>query len=312
MKPSIAYRGTQQEFYAAANLGWQNYQDNLTDFTSFKGKYTSEFGANAVAALLEAKKIPDQQTRGAVPESLRIELAQDAKICLDNWQRLKSYISDAFSETHQKSMREAAGSKYYRKASNEGWAETQSLLTAAAQFITDNIAILEQDGENMPAAFPAIFTTDKNAFEIKYNAFIAAEQGSKGGTTNKISANNACYYTLSKMLADGQTIYKNDEAKKALFVFDILLSYVKAPGATGLRIAAKEKVTELPVAGFSVTAQPGNIQGTTDEHGVVILPLPEDTYTIIGIKDGWGSFTEEVDVTTGTLSRRNIEVTKTA
>jgi hypothetical protein len=311
-KINPAYKCTQQEFYAVANLAWQNYQANLADFTAFKAKYTTELGTEAVADLLAAKNIPDAQSRSSVPESLRIELSATARLCLYNFQMLKSYIADAFPEVQQKAMLEAAGSKFYPKASNKSWTAMQSMLDAAKQFITDHTADLEQGGNNMQATFPAKFNLDKNTFETNYAVFIAAEQGSEGGTNDKITANNACYDTLTKMLADGQVIYKNDDAKKALFVFDTLLGYVKAPGATGLRIVAKEKVTELPVAGVAVTAQPGNVQGATDENGVVVLSLSENTYSIIGIKDGYNTFNEEVDITTGTVSRRNVELTKTA
>ena len=312
MKNQKKYPCTQQEFYTAANLAWQNYQTNLADFTAFKGKYTIEFGTEAVADLLVAKNIPDAQSRSSVPESLRIEMAATAGLCLHNFQMLKSYIADAFPEGQQKTMLEAAGSKFYLKASNESWTAMQSMLDAGAQFITDHATELSQGGNNMPATFASKFNLDKTTFQTNYAAFIAAEQGSAGGTNDKITANNACYDTLIKMLADGQVIYKNDEAKKALFVFDALLGYVKAPGVTGLRIVAKEKVTELPVAGVAVTAQPGNVQGATDENGVLVLQLSENTYTILGIKDGYDTFTEEVDVTTGTVSRRNVELTKTA
>jgi len=81
---------------------------------------------------------------------------------------------------------------------------------------------------------------------------------------------------------------------------------------TGLRIVAKEKITELPVAGVTVTAQLANVKGATDENGVLVLSLSENTYSIIGIKDGYETFSEEVDINTGTVSRKNIELTKTA
>jgi len=45
---------------------------------------------------------------------------------------------------------------------------------------------------------------------------------------------------------------------------------------------------------------------------VLVLPLAQDSYSIIGIKDGYESFTEELNITTGVVSRRNIVLTKTA
>ncbi len=312
MKFNPSYKCTQQQLYAVANLGWQNYLDNLADFTNHKAKYTGEFGTNAIAAVLAAKNLPNAQTRGSVPESIRIQLLEAAAACGDNWQKLKSYIMDAFPLSQQKPMLEAAGSKFYQKASSAGWEQMQSMLTSASQFINDNGNSLLQEGTNMPAAFPAKFETDKTVFETKYTEFLSAQQGTIGGTTNKIIANNTVYDTLTKMFADGQIIYRTDPVNKALFVFDSLLSFLTTGRETGLRIVAKEEVTELPVAGFAVTVQPGNVQASTDEDGVLVLSLAQDTYSVIGIKDGYESFTEEVNITTGVVSRRNIVLTKTA
>ncbi len=312
MKFNPSYKCTQQQLYAVANLGWQNYLDNLADFTNHKAKYTGEFGTNAIATVLAAKSLPDAQARGSVPESIRVQLTEAAAACADNWQKLKSYIIDAYPLSQQKPMLAAAGSKFYKKASTTGWEQMHSMLTSASQFINDNSEILLQEGTNMPAAFPAKFETNKAAFETKYTAFLSAQQGTIGGTSNKIIANNAIYDTLIKMFADGQIIYRTDPVNKVLFVFESLLSFVTTGGETGLRIVAKEEVTELPVAGFAVTVQPGNVQASTDENGVLVLSLAQDTYSVIGIKDGYESFTEEVNITTGVVSRRNIVLTKTA
>src|SRR5689334_1245610 len=132
-----AYKCSQQEFYAAAKLGWQNYRDNLLDFTNHKAKYTAAFGDDALNALLAAKNLPDDQARDSVSETLRVQLTQVADVCLADWQVLKSYILEAFAEEEQKTRLEAAGAKYYRKAANKGWTEMQALLDLATRFITD-------------------------------------------------------------------------------------------------------------------------------------------------------------------------------
>src|SRR4051794_21630744 len=207
MKIYAAYKCTQQELYAAITLGWQNYQGNLPDFINHKGKYTKAFGDAAITDMNIAKNMPDNQVRNSVPEKTRIELALLAAICVNDWKALKSYIADAFPKELQKVMLEAAGSRYYRRASTEGWAEMQALLICAAQFIDDNTDALSQGGINMPATFPTKFTDDKTAFETKYTEFITASQESTGGTSDKITINNACYDTLMKMLADGQMIF---------------------------------------------------------------------------------------------------------
>jgi hypothetical protein len=312
MRVNPNYKCTQQQLYAVANLGWQNYLDNLADFTNHKAKYTEEFGTNEIAAVLAAKKLPDIQARGSVPESIRIELTEAAAVCADNWRKLKTYINDAFSEAQQKPKLQSAGSKFYKRASSEGWEQMNSMLTSASQFIENNLESLLQAGTNMPATFPAKFEADKAAFETKYAAFLSAQQDSIGGTSIKMTTNNQVYDSLMKMFVDGQAIYRNDPVNKSLFVFESLLGFVASGGVTGLRIVAKERVTQLPVAGFAVTVQPGNMQGRTDENGVLVLPITEDTYSIQGIKDGYESFVEEVNITTGVVSRKNVLLTKMA
>lgn len=312
MRLEASYKCTQQELYAVCLLGWQNYLDNQEDFAAYKPKYTVVFGNNAIAQVLEAKNLPDSVARIAIPESSRVQLKQLAAVCLDNWQRLKGYIVEAYAKPQQKSKLDAAGAKSYKGASHFSWERMQALLTSAQLFITNNTEALEMEGQNMPATFPTQFATDKTAFEDLYAEYLLQSQGSVNGTTEKLTANNTISNALAKMFADGQIIYKNDPAKREMFTFENLLRYVTKPGESGLRIVAKEAVTEVPIQGLLITAQPGNIVGTTDENGVLLLTLPQDNYSIIGMKDGYNSFTEEVNVTTGVVSRKNIELSKTA
>lgn len=312
MKVLPTYKCTQQELYAVCLLGWQNYLNQQADFAAYKARYTPKLGTDAIADVLNAKNLPDSVARIAVPESTRVQMKQLANVCLDNWQRLKGYILEAFEKPQQKSKLEAAGAKNYKAASHDRWEKMQALLTSAELFITDNTTVLEMGGENMPTTFPAQFSADKTAFEDQYTTYLLQSQDSVSGTAAKITANNAVANAIAKMFADAQIIYKNDPANKDKFIFDYLLGFVTKPGESGLRIVAKEKVTELPIPGLQVIAQPGNVIGTTDENGILVLSLPQDSYSIIGMKDGYNSFTEEVNVTTGVVSRKSIELSKTA
>lgn len=312
MKVLPTYNCTQQELYAVCLLGWQNYLNQQADFAAYKAKYTVKLGNNAIADVLNAKNLPDNVARIAVPESSRVQMKQLANVCLDNWQRLKGYILEAFEKPQQKSKLEAAGAKSYKGASHDKWEKMQALLTSAELFITDNATALEMAGENMPATFPAQFSADKKAFEDQYTTYLLQSQDSVTGTSAKITANNVVANATAKMFADAQIIYKNDPANKDKFKFDYLLGFVTKPGESGLRIVAKEAITEKPIQGLQVTAQPGNVIGTTDENGVLVLSLPQDSYSIIGMKEGYHSFTEEVNVTTGVVSRKSIELSKTA
>ena len=112
------YNCTQQELYEVARLGWKNYKHNLTDFSNYKATYTETFGDAAITVLLAAQKLPDGNALGSLSETLRIQLEDAANVCLGNWQKLKSYIGNAYPGKEQKSMLEAAGLKYYQGSSN--------------------------------------------------------------------------------------------------------------------------------------------------------------------------------------------------
>lgn len=306
------YNCAQQALYAAAKLGWENYQAYLKDFTALKGKYTKKYGDDALAAVEAAEALPDDQARSAVPENNRVMVKDLAVQCMELWQQLKSYINDAYPKNQRKPMLEAAGAKHYYGASNNSWEAVAALVNSGDAFIQEHTEALSKEGDNMPEDFPATFTAAKDAFKTQYATYLLSAQGKVSGTGEKNLANNGVYETLISMLADGQIIFKNDPTKKSLFVFETLLSFIESKGASGLRIVAKEAVTQLPVPQVEFTVQPGNFTGSTDENGVLVLNLPEDTYSIIGMKDGYNSFTEEVNVSTGVVSRKNIEFTKSA
>lgn len=306
-----AYSTTQQQLYLVTEMAWGNYKDNLADFAAFKGKYTAQLATDALAEVAAAKAIPDNQTRGAVPETMRLQLLPLAEVCLFNFQKLKSYIEEVYEDGEEKPMLDAAGSQYYRAASREGWEQMGSLLTASAKFLTDHATTLEAGGQNMPTAFVAEYNTAKTAFETKYSEFLKTAQATPAGTSTKITANNALYKKVIAMLNDGQLLYKNNPTKKDLFTFSSLLSYITTAGTTGIEIKLTDKQSSQPIGGYTATLQPGNKTGIADATGILQLTIAEGLYDMTITATGYPAYTEkDIKITTGVMSKKGIVLEK--
>lgn len=304
------YTSTQQQLYEVTRTGWNNFQEFLKDFSDFKAYYKTSYATDALAQLVAAESLPDDQSRYAEAETQRIQLTKTADDALDFWQRLKSYIMDAFEDGFEKPQLEAAGAAYYTKAANYGWEQLKSLLKAAVNFVNTNEVALLKD-ENMPASFKAKMITAQQDVETQYQNFLALQQAAESATVTKITANNAVYDKLIPMFTDGQLIFKLDADKKSRFVYDSLLSYITTAGPSGLRITLKEAVTELPLSVAAIIIQPGNVQVSTDVNGVAEINLSANGYSVSVIKSGYKDYNETgVDVSTGVMSRKNITMEK--
>src|SRR5262245_18465469 len=103
------FRCTQQELYALCTFGWDNCEQNLETFANFSPKYTEAFVKKRQAEVSRISNMPDMSQRAYANESLRIELQVQLRLCLDNWQRLKRYISVAFPPNFRKTKLKGAG-----------------------------------------------------------------------------------------------------------------------------------------------------------------------------------------------------------
>ena len=124
------YPMSQGDLYLVLPLAWQQYADNQPAFAGYKKiKYTAALGTEALTRLAAAMALPDDQARGAMPESTRVELAQQTQEFLDVWNLLDGYLEEAYKPTdNYKAMREAAGSKRYAAAANDDWGAAQELV----------------------------------------------------------------------------------------------------------------------------------------------------------------------------------------
>ena len=252
-------------------------------------------------------QLPDNQTRGAKSESERITLTQLADTNLANWQKLKRYIADAFSNAQQKPNLQAAGYQYYQKAANYNWDSLQGLLTAAQTYIAANIAVLSAN-DNMPPAFFANFTSNKTSFDTLHQQFLNSEENAQQQTEIKVVANNVIHSKLMSMFLDGQEIFKNDESTKKQFIFDQVLTIISGSGVAGLKGNVTIFETNTPIPNATITIVQNSKTTITNLHGhYQILQLAAQTYTIQITAPGYQDIIiENVLVKTGTISTLNV------
>lgn len=294
------YPCAQKDLYSIMETGWANYSLKQTNFTAHKAIYVAAYKTSALAAIAAAKALPDDSTRGAAAEILRIALVKMGKICLLNFQTLKSYIETAFTDRDVWNAQfKAAGSDYYREASNQDWESVELLNQSAKNYLLANNALLLgiAPNLNMPATFAAAFTTAATNFSNQYLAFKSAEETS-GATAIKIAANNLCYRTLTGMFRDGQVIFANDLETRKLFVFRTIWDLINPPVA-GIKGEVKVTGTNVPIVGATISIQEDGevaIDILTDEEGNYSHQVGAGNYTITVTADGYVSQTKTVEM----------------
>ncbi len=215
---SHTYNCSQQHLYIIARMAWHSCNKYLTAFNKFSPRYTPAYITSAIAQIDAAEHIA---SREQATKLLYVQLVQQAKTALWQWQKLKLYITDAFPQNELQIHLNAAGYPHYRKASRKYWSDCTQLLNHAETFITNNQAQLSANG-NMPPAFISTFTTEKDKYTNLLRQYYESAQSNPVNTQQKILANNAIHQHLMSMMLDGQRIFIKDAAVKKLFVFDQL------------------------------------------------------------------------------------------
>ena len=311
MEPVLAnYTCSQQDLYSADNTLWDNFGQDLVDFTAFKASYVAGTRTAAKLAIKNAKDLPDDQSRGAAAEQLRIKVAKKADIVIGNFLQTKGYINGVFTQEFRKANYESAGQNYYRKATEDDWESVSGMgssLVGTNGYLPTNSVLLQAGGTNMPAGFPATVLANVNAFELDYAAFkLASETGV--ATQTKILANNACYTTGREMMIDAEIIYRKDAAKAKRYVWDVLLAAIN-PSVAGMKGTVLNGNTDVGEGDVTVSMkQEGKeaIDTVTDVNGIYELSgIEAGTYTVTISKVGFQTIVEIVVIKVGTVSTRN-------
>ncbi len=225
-KSKNEYKCEQDELYGVCTHGIISLKENITQFAAHKPKYTLAYATELSDELAAAAAIPGISARNIIAEMIRNNLETKVDQCVNEWQIFKTYVKEAFVASMHRQVLEAAGSKFYRKASNYNWEKVSSLMDAASQFMTNYATELLANG-NMPPAFHAAFDTLRvDTFNL-YVQYQDALKNAQLVTSQKILANNAIYKKITTMFKDGQLIFRNDAILKSRFIFASVLQQVR-------------------------------------------------------------------------------------
>ena len=301
------YKCPQQELYTIARMGWRAFLLHLTAFELYKSKYTAAFAQARLDEIEAAADLPDDQARTADAEELRINMLQATKVCLSHFQTLKRYIADAYSTEVQKPHIEAAGQKYYEKASNNNWDSIRGLLTSGVNYVKQHQAALSNN-DNMPNTFLTAFEDAKKTFVQLHDAFLTSEETAQVQTQDKLIANNEVYTKLRGMFLDGQEIFAADEAVKRKFVFAEGLYLVSGAGTAGVKGYVTDAETQQIIMDALVTIVFKNRSTQTDNEGrYEMLQVASGFYTLKFEKTGYQTLLiENHEIKTGTTSKVDV------
>ena len=307
MKTDKSIFGTSAStLFKICNAAWGFCSDNLSDFTELKAIYTPEFVASALAAVQQAKDLPDSRTTIGERTTARKNLVKATDQVTANWRQLKIYIINAYDKDMTPVKLEMAGASLYQKAAYDNWNSVSQLINAANVFITNNLDALTANS-NMPETFPQTFSTAgvscSELSEFFSNMAVMKEQA----TGNRIEALNALYQSLMLMLRDGQHIFYNDKILRKQFVFAYLKSVygdVRSANISGLITDA----SNLPVEGAVVAARDFQYIATTGSNGRYRMRMAEGTYTITVSYPGYTPVEQVVTLSAGLGIRLNFEL----
>ena len=234
-----------------------------------------------------------------------MELLADTVI----WDYLKTegYIDSAYKDkTDREKNYIQAGYNYYLNVIKDDWESVVELGNVNLKYITDNATKLEENN-NMPHDFLASVELNKTAFNAKHDTYMSSKNMSVE-TAAKVKANNECFDLAREMMNDAQRIFRKEEEKANLFVWERILKLVSSKQA-GLEGYIKDKATKVMLPGVVVELQ---LEG---EPKFEVTTNAEGKYSAKGIKAGTYTYkitcvgkktiTGVKEVNTGTVSRMN-------
>jgi hypothetical protein len=295
-----------QELYVGCQLGWNLFEDYLTEFGEFKGKYTVPFVSARRTEIDAAEALLDADARYADLESMRQDLALSRDNVIHVHGFLLSYIDDAFDKSKRDFNYKAAGQNYVSECNNRKWTSVKALLSSADEFIETNKAALLAN-ENMPADFQERFRTVKNEFDNVYRNYLALETQCTALTAAKIEANNAIYDAVRNMTIDAKRLFRIQESVANKFLLTNIFSQTRNTRNCGI----KGKVTIDGKKGYVknvlVSINNGEKTTFTDESGRFDFPnLPAGKYKLTFTKDGFSTIVvNDYVVKLGIVSRPN-------
>jgi len=264
------YKCTQGANYSGCGTVADNLEAKLAEMAAFRGRYTAPFVAAFRTAIADAKALPDDQARGADSQALLVQMKDKKDEIMGMWVDTGRYIEGAFPKGEWAIRREEAGNKSFAKVGTNNWDELVNACSSCKTFLTAKAVTLEDGGLNMPNAFPGLFKTASDAFDVLYASFKFSEQTTVD-TNKKITANNGIFTTAMEICKDGQAKFKDDEGVTKMFTWTVIQELINPPGSASLELETLDMVTLAPVPdAFIVIQREGGAALTLngDETGI--------------------------------------------
>ncbi len=228
--PKKRYACSQEVLIIICILAYGRCRELLAKFSRFKSKYTDSYLDDALKKVNDAKKIEVVSKRNATKKESRTDLVAAAKLCRQNFNKLKRFISDAFPKAVINDKFQAAGASFYKKAAKNNWSAQSSLINAAITFIEDNLVELNANG-NMPADFETTFKEDGKACTDLITKYFGIDTTNRDITFDKIEADNAIFDALTDMLKDAQECLPEKDKRNFVFSYLRKLAKGQTPGS---------------------------------------------------------------------------------
>jgi hypothetical protein len=291
-------------------LAWEGCNLHLDRFRNFSPKYTPEFIMARREEIDTVASIPDSGARSGALAILRVELSEQARLCIDLWLRLKRYITVAYPASVQAAKLKTAGQAFYRNANTYNWEACQGLLKSASLFIAAESEVLLRN-DKMPPSFPDEFNAGRNAFEVLYLRFLDGTKQGAQKTDEKLSANNHLHDILMEMMLDGREVFRHEEVMQNQFMFEHLLLNVSGPGIAGFKgLVTSGTKNGPPIEGALLTLSDNSHTCTTDEDGwYQFTQLPSGTYSVEVMAAGFVPLKiDNIEIKTGNMSNLHVQM----
>ena len=296
--------------YAASRLCCGIMRDNIVDFGNYSPMYDTAFVDALETEIDDAAAMSGETTRLGRRRALRVKLVEAKSTAMNAWQQLKGYIEKAWKDAALRNAKlSEAGSNIYGPAGRNGqWAMVNKLLSAGAQFITDNKDELLLNN-NMPVAFETAYTRRMATFAAQYEGFGNAGSTNEIQSNEKRRANNNVYAKIIQICKDGQRMFTGTMKKQ--FAFSHMLKKVGYGGTAGISITLSHGKDLLPVADADAVTTDLKYVGVGNEKGVLkINRMSEGEHTFIISALGFDDLRVTVTLKAGVKSRFAFTMTK--
>jgi hypothetical protein len=303
------YSFSMSVLYQVLRIVLVNAAKNIVALGTFKSKYNDAYINDLQIEVDKAERMKSEQARNAEHELLREQLVSLGDDCRGFWQDLKRYIAEAYGTAVEAVQWDAAGWQNYDAASHDNWDKLREMMSMGSLFIEENLVKLTTDGF-MPADFRDKFEASRSSFNDMYMSFDVAMENALQGTVDKILANNSIYDKIVQLCLDGQTVFKKDDTKKALFSMEAVSQLVKPVGAATVVFEVTNSETLQAQPGVEIVNMDTERSIVTDANGRAEMGQQASgstNYKIVA--DGFPEEIITVDVQTGTKSIQKITIT---